>query len=82
MSKKQFLKSVLEQIAEPVFTAKNLETARQIFVEHVSKTNVKDRDVMLTAVAKLRTLNDIHRYLANALLKFEGMGTSISSSKY
>jgi hypothetical protein len=82
MNKQQFLKSVLESIAEPVFTSKNLETARSIFVEHVSKTNVKDREIMLEAVAKLKTLNDMHRYLANALLKFEGMGIPTTSSKY
>lgn len=66
--------STLAQVAESVFSATDLQTAQTRFIEHVSNTRVKDKEKMISAVKELRSLTAVHRYTANALLKFEGMG--------
>ena len=66
--------STLNEIANEVFLAKDWKTAQNPFIEHVSKTNVKDKDKMIDEVSKMTTLQAIQRYTANALLKYEGLG--------
>lgn len=66
--------STLNEIANEVFIAKDWKTAQSLFIEHVSKTNVKDKDKMVSEVSKMTNLNAIQRYTANALLKYEGLG--------
>ena len=66
--------STLAQIAEAVFSATDLQTAQNRFIEHVSTTRVKDKEKMISTVKELRSVAAVHRYTANALLKFEGMG--------
>ncbi len=68
------LESTLSKIAESVFSATDLQTAQNRFVQHVSETKVKDREKMIGVVRELKSLSAVHRYTANALLKFEGMG--------
>lgn len=68
------IQSTLAQIAESVFTATDLETARNRFIIHVSETNVKDKEKMIATVKELKSLHAVHKYTANALLKFEGLG--------
>jgi len=76
MSKTTFqIKSILEEIAPQVFRERNTEAAKKLFINHVSGTNVKDKDLMINTVAKFNKINDVHKYLANALLKFEGLST-------
>mgnify|MGYP003340917573 CR=1 FL=1 len=67
--------STLASIASLVWEAKSADQARQILTEHLSGTNVKDREKMLDDVQKLRSLESIHRYVANSLLKYEGLST-------
>lgn len=69
--------STLASIASLVWEAKTADQARATLVEHLSGTNVKDRDKMIQDVQGLRTLEQIQRYTANALLKYEGLGTSL-----
>jgi hypothetical protein len=66
--------STLNEIANEVFVAKDWKTAQNLFIEHVSKTNVKDKDKMIDEVSKMTNLAAIQRYTANALLKYEGLG--------
>lgn len=67
------IKSTLADIAPEVFTATDWETAKALIVSHLEETNVKDRDKMLEDVRKLHNLIKIQTYLANSLLKYEGM---------
>jgi hypothetical protein len=67
--------STLASIASLVWEAETADQARTTLIEHLSGTNVKDRDKMIQDVQSLRTLEQIHRYTANALLKYEGLGT-------
>lgn len=75
--KSKFMKitSTLASIASLVWEAQNVDQARSILIEHLSSTQVKDRDKMIQDIQQLSTLQAIHRYTANALLKYEGLGT-------
>jgi len=68
------IESTLSKIAESVFSATDLQTAQNRFIQHVSETKVKDKEKMVSVVKELTTLQAVHRYTANALLKFEGLG--------
>lgn len=69
--------STLASIVEEVWAATDVESARSILLSHLRETNVKDRDKMIADISSLNSLAKIHRYTANALLKFEGLGTSL-----
>ena len=70
------IQSTLASIAKDVFVAPDASTARQIFIDFVSGSRIKESDKikMLAEVAKMTSLLQIHRYTANALLKYEGLG--------
>ena len=72
------IKSTLEKIAGQVFTAKTADEAKQIMVSHITDSQVNDIDKnkMITDVNMLKNLVAVQRYLANALLKYEGLGTN------
>ena len=69
--------STLASIASLVWEAENAQQAKETLTEHLQSVNVKDRDKMIQDIQKLRTLEAIHRYTANALLKYEGLGTDL-----
>jgi len=70
------IQSTLASIAKDVFVAPDASTAKQIFVDFVSGSRIKESDKvkMLAEVSKMSSLLQIHRYTANALLKYEGLG--------
>jgi hypothetical protein len=70
------IQSTLASIAKDVFVAPDANTAKQIFIDYVSGSRIKESDKakMLTEVSKMSSLLQIHRYTANALLKYEGLG--------
>jgi len=70
------IKSNLDSIATDVFAAANALDAKRIFIDHISASRIKESDKakMLTEVSKMSSLLQIHRYTANALLKYEGLG--------
>lgn len=74
------IESTLAVIAEQVFRAESLSQAQSIFQQHVSATKIKDEDKakMLTEVGGMKSLTQLQRYTANALLKYEGLGTQLS----
>ena len=69
--------STLASIASLVWEAKTVQQAKDTLTEHLRGTNVKDRDKMIQDIEQLKTLEQVHRYTANALLKYEGLGTSL-----
>lgn len=71
------IESILSRIAEEIFLARDLETAKAIFQKHVSESKIKteDKAKMLSEVAGMTSLVKLQRYTANALLKYEGLGT-------
>lgn len=70
------IKSNLDSIAADVFAASNIVDAKRIFIDHISASRIKesDKSKMLAEVAKMSSLMQLHRYTANALLKYEGLG--------
>ena len=70
------IKSNLDSIAADVFAASNVVDAKRIFIDHISASRIKESDKvkMLAEVAKMSSLLQLHRYTANALLKYEGLG--------
>lgn len=71
------IQSTLADIASQVWQAQDVNQAKEILVNHLSDTNVKDRDKMIDDIQQLNTLQAVHRYTANSLLKYEGLGTKL-----
>ena len=69
------IESTLSSIAKDIFVASDATTAKQIFIDYVSGSRIKESDKvkMLAEVSKMSSLLQIHRYTANALLKYEGL---------
>jgi len=70
------IKSNLDSIATDVFAASNATDAKRIFIDHVSNSRIKESDKikMIAEASKMSSLLQLHRYTANALLKYEGLG--------
>jgi hypothetical protein len=70
------IESTLSSIAREVFAASNAVDAKRIFIDYVSSSHIKesDKNKMLAEASKMSSLLQIHRYTANALLKYEGLG--------
>lgn len=70
------IESTLSSIAREVFAATNAVDAKRIFIDYVSNSHIKesDKQKMLTEASKMSSLLQLHRYTANALLKYEGLG--------
>ena len=70
------IESTLSSIAREVFAASNAVDAKRIFIDYVSSSHIKESDKvkMLAEASKMTSLLQIHRYTANALLKYEGLG--------
>lgn len=69
--------STLASIASLVWEAETVDQARTVLIEHLSSTKVKDKDKMIQDIEQLKSLEAVHRYTANALLKFEGLSTKL-----
>jgi hypothetical protein len=78
--KKQFthIKSVFEQIASHVFTITDIKTAKQFTIEFIESKQINDSDKksIITALNNINNITSYHKYICNALLKYEGLGTS------
>jgi hypothetical protein len=70
------IESTLSSIAREVFAASNAVDAKRIFIDYVSNSHIKesDKQKMLMEASKMTSLMQLHRYTANALLKYEGLG--------
>ena len=77
MSKFQ-IKSIFEQIAEQVFTMKNVNEAKQFINEFVNGKDINDEDkkLILRNIDSIKTLDKVHNYICNSLLKYEGLSVN------
>jgi hypothetical protein len=75
MSKVQ-IKSIFEQIAEWAFTLADLNQVKQDTIAFVQskQINEKDKQSIIKNVSECKTLTRFHTYIANSLLKYEGLG--------
>jgi len=69
------IESTLTNIAEQVFTATSVQQAKQIALEFLDKSKIKeeDRKKMINEIETKTDLVKLQIYIANALLKFEGL---------
>ena len=69
------IQSTLTKIAEKVFTAKSCYDAKKIALDYLSesKINEEDRVKMIAEIEQKKDLVKLQMYIANALLKFEGL---------
>lgn len=73
--------STLVIIATDVYKCKTATEAKELVIGHLLTTRVKDRDRMITEVARMNNLNEIWKYVSNALLRFEGLSTNSYSKQ-
>ena len=69
-------KSTLAQIANEVYQAKTADEAKQVMVNHLNTTRVKDKDKMIVQVSKLNSLIKVQTYFTNSLLRFESLSVN------
>lgn len=70
------IKSVLEEIAPQVFQIRNLDEAKELILTYIGEKKIKetDKQIIVNNVSQLKHINAVHRYVANSLLKYEGLG--------
>lgn len=73
------IKSVLAQIAEQVFQMKDLEDAKEYIEQFLEDKNIneKDKESLILGVHNCKNMTRLWTYIANALLKYEGMGSDM-----
>jgi hypothetical protein len=83
MSKVQ-IRSIFEQISEIAFNTADLTLARQSTIEFVQSKNINDKDkqLILKSVNECKTIQRFQIYIANALLKYEGLGMDRMANEY
>ena len=77
MSKFQ-IKSIFEQIADQVFVMRNVNEAKHFITEFVEGKGINDEDkkLILRNVSSIKTLDKVHNYICNSLLKYEGLSVN------
>jgi len=78
MKNKQFIKSVLSQVSESVFSAKTLKDGKDVIINFINQKNIDsvDKNTILKNVNECKTLIRLQTYICNSLLAFEGMGSN------
>ena len=73
------LTSTLDQIATQVFESKTLDEAKTICLDFLKESKIKESDrlKMISEIEKMKYLHKVQLYIANALLKFEGLGVGV-----
>jgi hypothetical protein len=73
---KKHYTSKLAEITDIIFSSTDFFSAKNLLLEFIEGTQVKSKTKMVFDVKNLKTLHQVQRYTANALLKFEGLGTT------
>jgi hypothetical protein len=70
--------STLDRIATQVFESKTLDEAKEICINYLKESKIKESDrlKMIDEIEKMKHLHKVQMYIANALLKYEGLGLS------
>jgi len=70
------IKSVLEEVAPQVFQIRDLSEAKRVILSFIETKNIKDTDkkIIIDNVSQFKNISAVHRYIANSLLKYEGLG--------
>ena len=78
------IKSIFEQISEIVFNTADLTIARQSTIAFVSSKNINDKDkqLIISSINECKTIQRFQMYVANAILKYEGLGADRMAKEY
>lgn len=78
------IRSIFEQISEIAFNTADLSFAKQNTIEFVQSKNINDKDKqsILKAIDECINIHQFQRYIANALLKYEGLGSDRMNKEY
>ena len=68
--------STLDNIATQVFEAKTLDEAKTLCLDYLKESKIKESDrlKMIKEIEAMKYLHKVQLYIANALLKYEGLG--------
>lgn len=71
-------KSVLEEIIQDIYKAKNLEEGQLIMKKLIESTKIKDEDKkkMVNEVNNQPSLTKLQFYATNCMFKFEGLSVN------
>lgn len=72
------IKSIFEQISQDVFKMNNINDIKTYVVNFVNTKQIEDRDKqgIIKNINECRNVMAAHRYICNALLKFEGLSVN------
>lgn len=75
-SKKQFLKSIIQELLDLLNNNMNLEVIKQQAKDFIAskEINPQDKKLMLFRVDQANSAQSLYQYLINAMFKFQGMG--------
>jgi hypothetical protein len=78
MAKHIKIESTLAKIANVVFETKDFKEAQQVALEHLEESTIKESDrlKMIQEIKNTKTLQRLQIYIANSLLKYEGLSLS------
>jgi hypothetical protein len=65
--------SKLEEVIAQAWTEPSLEKAKALVVDCISNSRIKSKDSILYTLSTIKSKYKLDYYLANSLLKFEGM---------
>ena len=70
------IESTLAKIANIVFETKDFQAAQEAALTHLTECKIKESDKlkMIDEVSKAKSMYQLQRYCANALLRYEGLG--------
>lgn len=72
------IKSILEQISHDVFKMNNINDIKQHVINFVNSKGIDDNDKqgIIRNIGECKNVTAAHRYICNALLKFEGLSVN------
>ena len=78
LNMKTFVKSILQEITTVVFGMNDIEAIKAYVVHFVEERNIEasDKKSIIVNINACKNIVAAHRYLCNALLKFEGLSVN------
>jgi hypothetical protein len=72
------IESTLSVIISEVFSLSDVNEAREKLIIYLTDTkiNIEDKDIMLKTIKSVKNIEDLHAYIANSLLRYEGLSVN------
>jgi hypothetical protein len=78
------IKSIFEKISEWAFTTADLQQVQKDTIIFVQSTGINDKDkkAIIKSINECKTVVRFQMYVANSLLKYEGLGADRMNKEY